>query len=88
MNKAIEEEIITLDTDKIDFDDKDATKELFRKLLNFIEYQAKVIRRQSEIIQQQGDKIARLNGLKGKPRISPNIPYQQPKQGSTEKSKK
>lgn len=45
MNDAIEEEIITLDIDKIDFDDKEATKELFRKLLNFIEYQAQVIRR-------------------------------------------
>ena len=70
MNKAIEEEIITLDIDKIDFDDKEATKELFRKLLNFIEYQAQVIRRQNEIIQQQNDEIARLKGLKGRPKIA------------------
>jgi hypothetical protein len=88
VNKAIEEEIITLDIDKIDFDDKEATKELFRKLLNFIEYQAQVIRRQNEIIQQQSDEIARLKGLKGKPKITPNIPYLEPKQASTEKSKK
>ncbi len=85
VNKTIEEEIITLDIDKIDFDDKEATKELFQKLLNFIEYQAQVIRRQNEIIQQQGDEIARLKGLKGKPKIAPNIPYLELKQAPTEK---
>ncbi len=55
MNKAIEEEIITLDIDKIDLSDEKAIKELFRKLLNFIEYQAKVIQRKNAIIHQQSD---------------------------------
>ena len=73
MNDATEE-IITLDVEKIDFDDKEATKELFRKLLNFIEFQAQEIRRLNAIIQQQGDEIARLKGAKGKPKIAPNVP--------------
>lgn len=61
----MKKKIITLDIDKIDFDDKDATKELFRKLLNFIEYRAQVIRLQNEIIQQQGDEIAKIKRFEG-----------------------
>lgn len=82
------EEIITLDVEKIDFDDKEATKELFRKLLNFIEFQAQEIRRLNEIIQQQSDEIARLKGEKGKPKIAPKVPPRDPRPSSTEKSKK
>jgi len=88
MDKALEKEIVTLDIDKIDFGDEKAIKDLFQKLLNFIEYQAQVIRRQDEIIQQQSDEIARLNGLKGKPKIAPNIPYLELRRSSTEKPKK
>jgi hypothetical protein len=87
VNKAIEEEIITFDIDKIDFSDEKATKELFRKLLNFIEYQAKVIQQQNAIIQQQSDEIARLKGAKGKPKIPPNVPPRESKQSTTEKHK-
>jgi hypothetical protein len=82
------EEIITLDVEKIDFNDKEATKELFHKLLNFIEFQAQEIRRLNEIIQQQSDDIARLKGEKGKPKIAPNVPPRDPRLSSTEKSKK
>jgi hypothetical protein len=88
VNEAIEEEIVTLDIEKIDFGDEKATKELFRKLLNFIEFQAQEIRRLNAIIQQQGDEISRLKGAKGKPKIAPNVPPRELKQSSTEKSKK
>jgi hypothetical protein len=87
VNKANEDEIITLDIDKIDLSDEKSTKELFRKLLNFIEYQSKVIQRQNVIIQQQADEIARLKGAKGKPKIPPNVPPRESKQSPTEKSK-
>ncbi len=88
MNEAIEEEIVTLDIDKIDFDDKEATKELFRKLLNFIELQAQWIQQLKIENQQLKDEVARLKGSKGKPKIAPNIPYLEPKQAPTDKPKK
>ena len=87
MNEAIEEEIVTLDIDKIDFSDAKTTKELFRKLLNFIEYQAQVIRQLKIENQQLKDEVARLKGAKGKPKIPPNVPPREQKQSSTEKSK-
>ena len=40
MNGKIEEEIINLDIEKIDFDDKELLKRLFLLLLNRIELQA------------------------------------------------
>jgi hypothetical protein len=83
-----EEEIITLDIDKINFSDEKATKELFQKLLNFIEFQAQEIRRLNAIIQQQSDEIARLKSEKGKPKIAPNVPSREPKLPTTEKPKK
>lgn len=87
MNDAIKEEIVSLDIEKIDFDDKKATKDLFLKLLNFIEFQAQEIRRLDEIIQQQSDEMARLKGEKGKPKIAANVPPRDPRPSSTEKSK-
>ncbi len=87
MNEVIEEEIVTLDIDKIDFSDEKATKELFRKLLNFIEYQAQVIRQLKIENQQLKDEVARLKGSKGKPKIPPNVPSREQKQSSAEKSK-
>jgi hypothetical protein len=84
---ATEAEIVTLDIEKIDFRDEKATKELFQKLLNFIEFQAQEIRRLNAIIQQQSDEIARLKGEKGKPKIAPNVPSREPKLPPTEKSK-
>ena len=88
MNKSIEEEIITLDIDKIDFSDEKATKELFRKLLNFIELQAQLIQQLKIENQQLKDEVARLKGLKGRPKITPNISHLEPIQTSSEKSKK
>ncbi len=87
MNEAIEKEIVTLDIDKIDFSDENATEELFRKLLNFIEYQAQVIRQLKIENQQLKDEVARLKGAKGKPKIPPNVPPREQKQSPTEKSK-
>jgi hypothetical protein len=74
VNEAIEKEIVTLDIDKIDFSDEKATKELFKKLLNFIELQAQVIRQLKIENQQLKDEVARLKGSKGKPKIAPNVP--------------
>ncbi len=87
MNETIEEEIVTLEIDKIDFSDEKATKELFRKLLNFIEFQAQVIRQLKIENQQLKDEIARLKGAKGKPKIPPNVPPRELKQSLTEKHK-
>jgi hypothetical protein len=36
VNDAIKEEIVSLDIEKVDFDDKKATKDLFLKLLCWI----------------------------------------------------
>lgn len=88
MNDATEEEIVTLDIEKIDFSDEIATKELFRKLLNFIELQSQVILQLKIENQQLKNEIARLKGEKGKPKIAPNVPSREPKLPTTEKSKK
>jgi hypothetical protein len=88
VKEVTEEEIVTLDIDKIDFSDEKATKELFWKLLNFIELQAQVIRQLKIENQQLKDEVARLKGSKGKPKIAPNVPPRESKPSSTEKSKK
>jgi len=86
--KEITKEIVALDVEKIDFDDKKAVKELFLKLLNIIELQAQEMRRLKEENQNLKDENARLKGEKGKPKIKPNIPQQEPKLPPTEKPKK
>jgi len=87
VNKSLEEEIVTLDIDKIDFSDEKSTKELFRKLLNFIEFQAKAIQQLKIENQELKDEVSRLKGSKGKPKIAPNVPPRDSKQPPTEKSK-
>jgi hypothetical protein len=51
MKGKIEEEIINLDVEKIDFDDKELLKRLFLLLLNRIEFQAQEIQLLNEQIQ-------------------------------------
>jgi len=72
MAHPIPEEIVTLDPESIDFDDRDAVKNLIIKLLNIIESQAQLIEEQQNEIQSLKDEISRLKGEKGKPKSSPN----------------
>ncbi len=86
MRKIIGKEIIALDVDKIDLDDKKAVKELFLKLLNIIEDQAQEISQLRTEVQQLKDEIAQLKGGKGKPKIAPNVPPRDTKRSTTDKS--
>jgi hypothetical protein len=83
----IEDEIINLDVEKIDFDDKELLKRLFLLLLNRIELQAQEIQLLNEQIQLLKDQNAHLKGEKGKPKIPPNVPPRE-KSPKTVKSKK
>lgn len=74
MPSNIPSEIITLDPEKIDFEDKEAVKNLIYMLLNVIESQAKIIEEQRQEIQRLKDEINQLKGEKGKPKIKPNVP--------------
>ena len=87
MKEEIEQEIINLDVEKIDFDDKELLKRLFLLLLNRIELQAQQIQHQREEIQLLKDEIAHLKGEKGKPKIPPNVPPRE-KSPKTVKPKK
>jgi hypothetical protein len=83
----IEEEIINLDVEKIDFDDKELLKRLFLLLLNRIELLAQENQLLCEQIQLLKDENAHLKGEKGKPKIPPNVPPRD-KSPKTVKSKK
>jgi len=67
-------EVVTLDPEKIDFENKEAVKNLIHMLLNIIESQAKIIAELREENQRIKDEINRLKGEKGKPKIKPNVP--------------
>jgi hypothetical protein len=64
MASTIPEEIITLNPEGIDFDDK--VKALIIKLLNIIESQAQLIEELQKENQALKDEINRLKGEKGK----------------------
>jgi hypothetical protein len=84
---TIEKEIIDLDVEKIDFDDKELLKRLFLLLLNRIELLAKenqLLREENQLLK---DDIAHLKGEKGKPKIPPNVPPRE-KSPKTVKPKK
>lgn len=70
----IPNEIISINLEEIDFDDKEAIKNLILKLFNVIEMLAKTTEEQRQEIQRLKDEINRLKGEKGKPKISPNMP--------------
>ena len=74
MRVEIEREIVALDIEKIDFDDKELLKRLFLLLLNRIELQAHEIQHMRKENQLLKDEIAHLKGEKGKPKIPPNVP--------------
>ena len=68
----IHEDVINLDVDKINFDDKEAMKELILQLLSTIEQLAQSNQKLRKDNQQLKDEINRLKGEKGRPRILPN----------------
>ncbi len=78
MANIIEESIINLDPDKINFEDKESVKESIIALLNTIEHLVQENAKLREENQQLKDEIARLKGEKGKPKIRPNVPAREP----------
>lgn len=87
MTALIEREIVNLDVDKIDFDDKELLKRLISLLLNTIELQAREIQLLRGENQRLKDEISHLKGEKGKPKIRPNVPPRE-KSPKTVKRKK
>jgi septation ring formation regulator EzrA len=70
----IHENIINLDVDNINFEDKDALRGLIHQLLNIIEQLAQADQEHRREKQQLKDEINRLKGEKGKPKIRSNNP--------------
>ena len=77
MPDIIHEDVINLDVDKINFDDKEAMKELIRQLLRTIEQLAQSNQELRKDNQQLKDEINRLKGEKSRPKILPNNPEYQ-----------
>ena len=71
MALTISKEIIQLDPEGIDFNDKVAVKALILKLLNIIEAQTQLIGDLQNENQSLKDEINRLKGEKGKPKFPP-----------------
>ena len=87
MPNIIHEDIINLDVGKINFEDKEAIRELILQLLSTIEQLALANQELRKENQQLKDEINRLKGEKGKPKIPPNNPDYQAK-SPKEKPKK
>ena len=77
MPNIIHEGITNLDVDKINFEDKDAVRELILRLLNTVEQLAQSNQELRKENQQLKDEINRLKGEKGKPKIRSNNPEYQ-----------
>ena len=77
MPNIIHEGITSLDVDKINFEDKDAIRNLILRLLNTIEQLAQSNQDLRKENQQLKDEINRLKGEKGKPKIRSNNPEYQ-----------
>ena len=73
MPPTIPEEIITLDPEGVDFDNREAVKALIIKLLNIIESQAQLIHELQNEIQSLKDEINRQKGEKGKRKYSSKV---------------
>jgi hypothetical protein len=78
MAAIIDDSIINIDPDKIDFEDKDAVKTIIIALLRTIEHLVQEDIKHREEKQQLRDEIAILKGEKGKPKIRPNVPAREP----------
>jgi hypothetical protein len=88
VGEIIQEDIISLDVDKINFDDKESAKSLIITLLNVVEQLLQENRQLRVEVQQLRDENARLKGEKGKPKIAPNVPPRESQLPPAEKSKK
>jgi len=73
----IHESITNLDVEKINFEDKEAVRELILRLLNTVEQSAQSNQDLRKENQQLKDEINRLKGEKGKPKIRSNNPEYQ-----------
>jgi hypothetical protein len=88
VGEIIQKDLISLDVDKINFDDKESVKSLIITLLNVVEQLLQENQQLRVEVQQLKDENARLKGEKGKPKIAPNVPAREPKLLPAEKSKK
>ena len=88
MGEIIQKDLIRLDMNKINFDDKESVKSLLITLLNVVEQLLQENQQLRAEVQQLRDENARLKGEKGKPKIAPNVPLREPKLLPAEKSKK
>ena len=70
----IPEDIISLDPDALDFDDKTQVKALMCQLLNVIEQLVQANKELQRENQRLKDEINRLKGEKGQPKFKPNMP--------------
>ena len=77
MPNIIHESITNLDVEKINFEDKEAVRELILRLLNTVEQSAQSNQDLRKENQQLKDEINRLKGEKGKPKIRSNNPEYQ-----------
>ena len=87
MQDIIRKEIIALDIDRINFDDRESLKALILQLFNTIEQLAQSNQDLRAENQQLKDEINRLKGEKGRPKILSNNPEYQAK-APKEKPKK
>lgn len=90
---SVDQEIIGLDPQTIDYTDQESIKAIISKLLNVIESLLQLIEDQQKEIQSLKDEINRLKGEKGKPDFSPNVPRkeektQSPGSGTKQEEKK
>ncbi len=85
---SIPQEIVTLDPDRIDFNNKEAVRAMIIKLLNLIDSQAHIIEELQKRNQLLENEINRLKGEKGKPDISPNVTEKENDAPITETEKK
>jgi regulator of replication initiation timing len=78
MAAIIDDSVINIDPDKINFEDKDAVKTIIIALLDTIENLVQEIIKLREENQHLRDEIAEVKGEKGKPKIRPNVPAREP----------
>jgi hypothetical protein len=88
VEEIIQKDLINLDVDKINFDDKESVKSLIITLLNVIEQLLHENQQLRIEVQRLRDENARLKGEKGKPKIAPNVPSREPRLPPAEESKK
>jgi regulator of replication initiation timing len=88
VGEIIQNDLISLDVNKINFDDKESAKSLIITLLNVVEQLLQENRQLRVEVQQLRDENARSKGEKGKPKIVLNVPPREPQLPPAERSKK